>query len=105
MTIIGRKVEIQELEKYYDTGNPELVIVYGRRRVGKTYLIREYFANDFAFYFTGSVGVSNSTNLRNFDTAIKKYGGELFDVRKVNLEGFDLDHRCVVINKEAECFT
>ena len=77
MTIIGRKAEMRELERYYDSGQPELVIIYGRRRVGKTYLIREYFKNDFAFYYTGGVGVPNTINLTNFDKAIREYGGEV----------------------------
>ncbi|MDR0490786.1 MAG: ATP-binding protein [Oscillospiraceae bacterium] len=76
MTIVGRKAEIRELERFYDSGRPELVIVYGRRRVGKTYLIREHFENNFAFYYTGVVDVSNAVNLGNFDKAIREHGGE-----------------------------
>jgi len=74
--IIGRKEEMRELERYYNSGQPELLVVHGRRRVGKTFLIREYFENNFAFYFTGNVGASNSVNLSNFDKAILKYGGK-----------------------------
>ena len=70
MDIIGRKKEMQELQRYYDSDISELIIVYGRRRVGKTYLIKEYFKNNFAFYFTGTVGVPNAENLANFDKAI-----------------------------------
>ena len=76
MTIVGRRDEMRELERYHDSGRPELVIVYGRRRVGKTYLVREYFENKFAFYYTGSVGVANAVNLANFDIAIREYGGD-----------------------------
>ena len=75
--IIGRKAEMRELARYYDSGRPELVIVYGRRRVGKTYLIKEYFENKFAFYYTGSVNVPNTVNLANFDQAIREYGGQV----------------------------
>ena len=83
MEIIGRKAEIRELEKYYDSGRPELVIIYGRRRVGKTFLIREYFENNFAFYYTGSIGVPNSVNLINFDRAIREHGGEVKTASKL----------------------
>ena len=41
--IIGRKREIAELRRYYDSGRAEFVAVYGRRRVGKTFLIDEVF--------------------------------------------------------------
>jgi len=74
MEIIGREAEIRELEMYYDSGRPEFIIVYGRRRVGKTYLIKEYFINTFAFYFTGSVNVTTAENLTNFDRALMEFG-------------------------------
>ena len=38
---IGREKEIDILKKYYSSSKSELVAVYGRRRVGKTYLIRQ----------------------------------------------------------------
>jgi len=75
--IVGREDEIRSIEKYYYSGRPELVIIYGRRRVGKTYLIREIFENNFSFYFTGSIDASNSTNLANFDTEIMACGGDV----------------------------
>ena len=73
MIIIGRNAEKQELQRYCNSGKPELLIVYGRRRVGKTYLIKEFFEGNFAFYFTGTVGVSNSVNLANFDSALAEF--------------------------------
>jgi len=76
MNIIGRKKEMAELKRYYDSTKPEFLIIYGRRRVGKTYLVKEYFEGKFAFYFTGSIGTSNATNLSNFDKAIGEYGGD-----------------------------
>ena len=53
MQIIGRKQEINLLKMSIESGKPELIAVYGRRRVGKTYLVRQYFKDDFAFYSTG----------------------------------------------------
>ena len=41
--IIGRKKEIAELKRYYESSRAEFVAVYGRRRVGKTFLIDEVF--------------------------------------------------------------
>ena len=51
--IIGRKREIQELEDLYSSGKPEFVVVYGRRRVGKTFLVRELMGDRLAFCHTG----------------------------------------------------
>lgn len=41
--MIGRKKEVQELNDLYDRKKAEFVAVYGRRRVGKTYLVEETF--------------------------------------------------------------
>lgn len=51
--IIGRKQEVEELLRLYNRPENQLVTVRGRRRVGKTFLIRETFKNKFAFYHTG----------------------------------------------------
>jgi len=53
MKIVGRKDEIRELDRLARSGMPEFVAVYGRRRVGKTFLVKEYFNNSFVFYATG----------------------------------------------------
>lgn len=53
MNIVGRTQEIEELERLYNADNSEFVAVYGRRRVGKTYLIKEVFKDRFAFWHTG----------------------------------------------------
>ena len=53
MKIIGRKEEIRELDRLARSGCPEFVAIYGRRRVGKTFLVKEYFNNCFVFYATG----------------------------------------------------
>lgn len=51
--IIGRKQEIEELTNIYRKKQSQLVAVYGRRRVGKTYLVRELFNGQFSFFHTG----------------------------------------------------
>ena len=42
----GRKQEVDELNRIYNRNKAELVAIYGRRRVGKTYLIDEIFKNN-----------------------------------------------------------
>jgi AAA+ ATPase superfamily predicted ATPase len=51
--IIGRIKECERLDECMNSDRAQLIIVYGRRRVGKTYLINEYFHKDFAFKITG----------------------------------------------------
>ena len=74
--IIGREQEIQQLKRAYDSDEAELVVVYGRRRVGKTFLIRNVFDNRFAFYFTGAYNVTTKEQLANFHDAIKSQSGQ-----------------------------
>lgn len=51
--MIGRKEEIRQLNRLYEDKRAELVAVYGRRRVGKTYLIDETFEGKFTFRHAG----------------------------------------------------
>ena len=53
MELIGRNKEIKELENLYRSDSPEFVAVYGRRRVGKTFLIKELFRDRLTFWHTG----------------------------------------------------
>ena len=72
MKIAGRNAEKEKLKAYYESEKPEFVAVYGRRRVGKTYLIREYFGN-FTFQLTGLAEATMRMQLHNFRTAINKF--------------------------------
>jgi AAA+ ATPase superfamily predicted ATPase len=74
MEIIGRKAEQADLQLYYESQHPEFLAVYGRRRVGKTFLIKEFFKNDFTFYTTGLAKASRAEQLEAFTTALKAYG-------------------------------
>ena len=51
--MIGRLKEVHELEELYERKHPELVAVYGRRRIGKTYLVEQVFKNRFSFRHAG----------------------------------------------------
>jgi len=72
--LIGRVAEQRELRRYRDSGRPELVAVYGRRRVGKTFLVRQFFADQLAFSATGTVGGNRAFQLKAFDSALTHHG-------------------------------
>jgi AAA+ ATPase superfamily predicted ATPase len=72
--IIGREQEIKRLQDLYKSKRPEFVSVYGRRRVGKTFLIRETFKNNFFFDLTGLAKANTQDQLLNFNIAINKMG-------------------------------
>ena len=54
LKIIGREQEKKQLRRIYDSDVAEFVAVYGRRRVGKTYLIREFFKGESCIFFRSS---------------------------------------------------
>lgn len=74
MQIVGRKEEINELQRIYDSANSEFVVVYGRRRVGKTFLVREFFNDDFVFYATGVARGDRKEQLAHFHNRLIRYG-------------------------------
>ena len=63
--IIGRKREQEELMRIFHRKSAQFVAIYGRRRVGKTYLVRELFKDDFAFYHTGVSPLLNPYCVKN----------------------------------------
>ena len=71
--IIGRTTEIIRLTEYVNSGKAELVAVYGRRRVGKTFLIKRFFNEKFVFYLSGAENASKKQQLFNFTTALNNY--------------------------------
>lgn len=70
--LIGRTKECKRLDECMNSDRAELIIVYGRRRVGKTYLINEYFHNSFSFKITGTFGKGREVQLENFASELKR---------------------------------
>ena len=64
--LIGRIPEIKKLDKLVKSPKSEFLAVCGRRRVGKTFLIRSYFSNQFDFYMTGLAKGNTQQQLTNF---------------------------------------
>ena len=90
MTLIGRKREIERLDKLMGSSKSEFLAVYGRRRVGKTFLIREYFSNQFDFYTTGLAKGNTQQQLTNFTIFINNYFSENHPVPENWLTAFNL---------------
>lgn len=71
--IIGRSKEIEELKMLYNSNKSEFIVVYGRRRVGKTYLIDEVFRNKITFRHAGLSPVDKENNKNNLKQQLKHF--------------------------------
>ena len=94
-TIVGRKKEIEELDRLYHSNRPEFVAVYGRRRVGKTFLIKQALKDKITFQHTGVSPVDQeneknrlSTQLESFYYSMLNHGLEGFKQPKSWMEAF-----------------
>lgn len=62
---VGRKRELATMESLYSTSSFEMLVLYGRRRVGKTSLIEEFAKNKNVLYFTAQLQ-ADADNLFDF---------------------------------------
>jgi hypothetical protein len=90
MKIIGRERERRILSRCEQSDRPEFIAVYGRRRVGKTFLIVEHFNNKFAFSVTGISGGSTKEQLNEFRSSLIRYYKGDFPTLKTWHEAFFL---------------
>ena len=107
---VGREREYRALEKCYLEKHSQLVIVTGRRRVGKTFLVNRAFDGEFVFKLTGSKDQTNKEQLRNFADELSLRRGTRVAVPvdwqaaflelRVYLESLPKDKRLVVFIDE-----
>ena len=71
--VIGRKEELNGLKKAINKGSSEFIAIYGRRRVGKTFLVREFFDYNFDFYLTGIANTTTAKQLSNFNLVLEQH--------------------------------
>ena len=95
--MIGRKMEMQILNEVYHSGKAELVAIYGRRRVGKTFLVDHFFHDRIAFRHAGLSPIEMETmneespmriQLRHFHNSLIEQGMESSQVPKDWLDAF-----------------
>ena len=88
--IIGRKEEQKTLLSAAQSEYSELIAVYGRRRVGKTYLIRETFGYKFTFQHTGLAKGKTKEQLFSFAISLRDAGYDDCPIPQSWLEAFSL---------------
>ena len=87
--IIGREYEQHVLDNICNEREARLVAIYGRRRVGKTYLVKYYFQEKFDFFFTGSFETPMKIQLGLFANALAEQSGVTRPLPKTWFEAFD----------------
>ena len=108
--LVGRERECQELHRVMESDRSEFVIVYGRRRVGKTFLVDQYYQGQYDFTFVGGHNLSRQRQLTSFSRALKKFSGtkpdkfsdwfDAFDALEEYLESLDANRKKVVFIDE-----
>ena len=109
--VIGREREMAELKRSLESDRSEFVIVYGRRRVVKTYLVDNFFNYEYDFSFVGGHRLTKQKQLRNFAKAMKKYAhlprqpkytswDDAFDALEELIEGLPEEKRKVIFIDE-----
>ena len=107
--VAGRNREKQMLSEMMKSFTPEFVAVYGRRRIGKTFLIKEFFNHEFTFFFTGTANVGMKQQLSNFHIALLQYSKtdhplpnnwfEAFEMLKTIIEKDSKPHKIIFIDE------
>jgi len=81
---IGRTREVKKFDKILQSKKSEFLTVYGRRRVGKTFLIREYFKYTFDFQISALANANTEQQLFNFDNALREQSNLVFEDESEN---------------------
>lgn len=114
MEIIGRAKEIAQLNKYASSKQPEFVAMYGRRRVGKTFLINKTLGNQMVFETSGVLMGEKEYQFAAFNQSLRRIGYEgkslnkwmdaFFALEQTLTPHLDPNKRQVIFIDELPCF-
>ena len=100
--MIGRKAEQKRLLAARESEYSEFVAVYGRRRIGKTFLVRETFGYSFTFQHSGVANGTLTEQLQQFRVALMEYGYEDCPRLKNWFDAFDALKRVIVRSSDSK---
>jgi len=87
--VIGRDDEKKELDRLLASASAELVVVYGRRRIGKTFLIRQHLKSQLILELAGLHNESLARQLENFAIQLKAHSGKSNEIPTSWLQAFE----------------
>ena len=88
-SIVGREHEQDILQMCLDSNRAEFIAVYGRRRIGKTYLVKQFFQETFDFYAFGIYKMSRAEQLKRWQVQLQRHSGASRPRPKDWFEAFD----------------
>ena len=88
--LIGREQEQKRLLEAFNSKEPQFIAVYGRRRVGKTYLVRETLKNKFLFEHSGLAQSDMSSQLEAWKSSLVESGMKDAEIPATWIEAFDM---------------
>ncbi len=74
--IIGREHEQEVLQHCVESQRAEFIAVYGRRRIGKTFLVKQFFNDTFDFYTSGVYQVPRAEQLKRWQSQLTRHSGQ-----------------------------
>ena len=104
--MIGRKEEKKYLLSLIEEEEPQFIAVFGRRRIGKTYLVRETFGHEFTFQHTGvsnnqiEPGKRKEIQLEKFSESLKEYGYRTSDKLETWNDAFNALKEVIKMSKQ-----
>ena len=88
--LIGREKESKELREWINSERSEFIAIYGRRRVGKTFLVKKTIGDKICFYFSGSYKLNRKSQLLNFGLALRdRTGNQELEIPDNWIEAFN----------------
>ena len=87
--IIGRKLEKEKLRQVLYSNESRFVAIYGRRRVGKTFLVREFLEDHIVFQCAGLANSPTKEQLKNFGQTLRRFDSSITEMPGDWLEAFD----------------
>ncbi len=107
--IIGREYETKVLDDIYNSSKSEFVAVCGRRRVGKTFLIKEFFDEKICFSVAGVIHGKTKDQLKIFVNRLRRFGMDInrdvndwfdaFDLLMDYLSGLNVERKVVFFDE------
>ncbi len=98
--MVGREEEQAILQERYDSEKSEFVAVYGRRRIGKTYMIRKFFKDKFTFQFTGIANTSLKNQIQSFNQTFENQFPKIYIPTTNWVTSFELIKKCIEKSKQ-----